>query len=230
MTLQSRGQGAFEYLMLLGGIVVISMMATVLSQSISTAVTSQINNTALNITQLGQLNSTPSPTPTDPPTPTPSIAPTDTPTPAPSPSSSPTPTPTAAPTPTPGPDTTPPEYSDVSTNCTPNRSLCGLIESARWSDNVGLSGSILSVGGGGAPPGGMYNRTWVPFGSSSDFNYNTNLNWSNYTYFQLGEIGTFPPYQWMIYANDTANNWAATPVYAVNSPPCNDWNYWTCPP
>ncbi|MFA6048856.1 MAG: class III signal peptide-containing protein [Candidatus Micrarchaeia archaeon] len=59
---KSRGQGAFEYIILLGGLVVIATLATMLSQSVQTA---SSNQTQVSYTQFGQVlaNNTPTPRP-----------------------------------------------------------------------------------------------------------------------------------------------------------------------
>jgi len=98
------------------------------------------------------------------------------------------------------PDLTPPLWSDNSTNST----LAGtdVLHSVLWSDDVQLSGYIFSFDN---CEGLMVNETWAPFIDG----------WSNVTKTVNSTIDC--TVNWMVYANDTSNNWNVTDLFSYTT-------------
>ncbi len=102
-------------------------------------------------------------------------------------------------------ETKPPLYfaPTIGTNATgPNPATGEFVKhSGQWSDNVALSGFIFASNYSGA----WSNDTWQAFAIS-------NNSWSNVSKALPSSVGTFG---WKIYANDTSNNWNATPNQTI---------------
>jgi len=96
-------------------------------------------------------------------------------------------------------DTTAPTYSNVAHNTTMTGQPCEF--SCKLEDNVGLSKSRFSWNGTGS----WTNETYVNHGGATPV-------WNNITK-TLPSAGTKVGYRW--YANDTSNNWLATPIFTL---------------
>ncbi|NIS80701.1 MAG: hypothetical protein GTO14_10940, partial [Anaerolineales bacterium] len=98
-------------------------------------------------------------------------------------------------------DTNTPQYSDSSTSST--WAGASVEFRLRWIDNVGLSGYVFSFDNG---VGAFANDTWIqwPISSKED--------WSNVT--KVVDSGIGKTIRWKVYANDTSNNWNASPIYS----------------
>lgn len=97
-------------------------------------------------------------------------------------------------------DTSAPTWSDSSNSDT----LAGtdVMHSVLWNDDVQLSGYIFSFDNCEGSP---VNDTWVPFTD----------NWSNVTK-TLNSTANCT-INWMVYANDTSDNWAATNLFTYTT-------------
>ncbi len=97
-------------------------------------------------------------------------------------------------------DLTSPIWSDNFINST----LAGteVQHSVLWSDDAGLSGYIFSFDN---CEDLMINDTWTPFEG----------NWSNVTKTINSTLGC--TIKWMVYANDTSNNWNATDLFSYTT-------------
>jgi serine protease AprX len=95
-------------------------------------------------------------------------------------------------------DTIPPSYSNNSTNST----IAGQFVEFRlkWTDNLGLSGYIFSLDNGSTS---FTNYTWADMIGTG--------NWSNVSNIVNSTIGT--TIRWIVYANDTINNWNKSETY-----------------
>jgi signal peptidase len=93
-----------------------------------------------------------------------------------------------------------PTWPDNSTNST----LAGtdVLHSVLWNDDVQLSGYIFSFDN---CENLMINETWIPFVD----------NWSNFTKTINATVNC--TINWMVYANDTSNNWNATDLLSYNT-------------
>ncbi len=80
--------------------------------------------------------------------------------------------------------------------------------SSRWTDNVALSGFIFSSNYTGT----WENDSWTPMSGAS--------NWSNVSKTLPSTVGA---YGWLVYANDSSNNWNATPIQAVSTSVVDDF-------
>jgi len=97
-------------------------------------------------------------------------------------------------------DTTPPQYSNVSINGTQTDSW--ISHDVFWIDDKGLSGYIFSFDN---CLGEFVNDTWMPF----------NESWSNLTKLINSTVNC--TINWMVYANDTSNNWNVTDLFSYNT-------------
>ena len=114
-------------------------------------------------------------------------------------------------------DIGPPTYSLNSTNST----LAGVAVSHNlyWQDNVGLSYAIFSFDN---CTGSLQNITGMSLSGASA--------WSNFTVTINSTVGC--TIRWQVYANDTSNNWNATPIYSYVTTQnlyCGSGSSGTCP-
>jgi len=100
------------------------------------------------------------------------------------------------------PDTEPPQYFDVSTNST----IAGTVVEfrLRWTDNVSLSGYILTLDNGNTT---FVNYTWTEMTGTE--------NWSNKTETVNSTVDT--TIRWIVYANDSSDNWNTSDIYSFNT-------------
>jgi PGF-pre-PGF domain-containing protein len=99
-------------------------------------------------------------------------------------------------------DTTPPLYSNNSTNSTITGQLVEF--RLRWTDNLGLNGYIFSLDNGTTT---FENYTWTSMIGTG--------NWSNVSKVVNSTVGT--SIRWIVYANDTINNWNRSETYGFNT-------------
>jgi len=100
-------------------------------------------------------------------------------------------------------DTTPPTYSNVGTNTTRAGQPCKF--SAKWTDNVGLSGFIFGTNNTGV----WVNDTWTAWTGSPT------TAWSNVT--KTLNSAVHVVVCWQIWANDTSNNWNTTGIQTLTT-------------